>query len=343
MALGACSGGSPRSAPDASSPDASPPPIGSGVKSDILFVLDDSGGMADEQAALRAAIPAFIDALGETDYQIGVVSTNMDQQNFPMGEVAGDTGATFDMNGCLSTLDSSGCHAVGIDHGCLRGPIPARRIVRSSTSAKSTLVGNASVGTCGSGIETGLLAMISALQESAPKACNAGFLREAATLVVIILSDENDTDSTPIDQYVRDLVAMKDPRRLRVAAIVAAENGAATKCNIVNGAQCGVQSCATPAQCRPPGFNFPCDSCDFNDVSDCCTALATNHPTIGAPGRYVDFAHQVEDAVLAVVPSLPRTMCIAPAEGPAACLVESICQADYSATLTRIASMLVLH
>ena len=47
--------------------------VGVEEKTDILFVVDNSGSMAEEQAELRANIDAFIRVLTESpnDYQVG--------------------------------------------------------------------------------------------------------------------------------------------------------------------------------------------------------------------------------------------------------------------------------
>ena len=53
------------------------------VKTDILFVIDDSGSMDEEQANLRDNLSAFIDALVAApianEFQIGVTSTSVEE------------------------------------------------------------------------------------------------------------------------------------------------------------------------------------------------------------------------------------------------------------------------
>ena len=60
-----------------------PEPVEPGVCDavDLLFVIDNSGSMADEQANLIASVPGFIDGISDrlgvsTDYHVGVVSTD---------------------------------------------------------------------------------------------------------------------------------------------------------------------------------------------------------------------------------------------------------------------------
>ena len=57
--------------------DAFPPQVPPAV--DVLWIIDNSGSMADEQSAASATFPTFMDALvsSNLDYHIGVVSTDM--------------------------------------------------------------------------------------------------------------------------------------------------------------------------------------------------------------------------------------------------------------------------
>ena len=52
-------------------------------KSDVLFVVDSSGSMAEEQQKLTTNFPYFFEYLVTqgVDYHIGVVSTDMDDEN----------------------------------------------------------------------------------------------------------------------------------------------------------------------------------------------------------------------------------------------------------------------
>src|SRR5688500_13857147 len=107
LLLAACSSG-PGHAPgdDAPDPDAATPPPdaevdyppASGV--DLLFVIDDSGTMAQEQDALASAfLDQFVADLeaahgGRPDLHIGVISTNLGAGGYPIAgcENAGDDG-----------------------------------------------------------------------------------------------------------------------------------------------------------------------------------------------------------------------------------------------------------
>src|SRR5262249_23743634 len=57
------------------------------VQTDILFVIDDSGSMSEEQANLASNLGAFIDALAssavQNDFRIGVTNSSVDDFTNP--------------------------------------------------------------------------------------------------------------------------------------------------------------------------------------------------------------------------------------------------------------------
>ncbi len=50
---------------------------GSGAKVDILFVVDNSGSMYEEQGRLSTALASFITSIGAIDWQIGITTTDV--------------------------------------------------------------------------------------------------------------------------------------------------------------------------------------------------------------------------------------------------------------------------
>jgi hypothetical protein len=95
-----------------------------------------------------------------------------------------------------------------------------------------------------------------------------------------------------------------------------------------------------------------CDWCTFFNAPDCCTAIANANPesdrtdmqgNIIVPelGRYLAWARAMEAKIVAADPSIPMTSCT-PSTGRAACVIDTICQDDYSATLARIARALII-
>lgn len=333
---------------------------------DILFIVDNSGSMADEQENLARNFDRFINALvGTDDYRIAVVTT--DQFNaFEMEGLVTFTFAQSHPNHLLTSDSASVCQRTNIPKGCFRGPDPSRRVIDATTLDDATVIEafqqNVRVGSCGSGNETGLLGMISALQQ-AQSGCNAGFLRDEANLVVIVVTDEEDEDFAdhrpiPIDQHLEALARIKPLEKVRFAAIVGAVDGEASNCNPNRGAACGSlcsmplpegsnRSCVRNSDCPSGEFcssgrcetrerqywNY-CYWCSYYDVPDCCSALAGS--------RYVDFARLFEVRAAEADRSLAITSCRGGNQGERiACLIDSICQENFGDTLVRIARDLV--
>jgi hypothetical protein len=375
-------------------------PAATPLPADILFVVDDSCSMDNKQENLRQNFSAFINQIaGVGDYQIGVVTT--DQLTTVMGmptEMGGISKSDFETDApfALIKLERSPqdgsmgatCAPVMIDHGCFRGPDASKRIIKSSALDAMTQIkafqDNAQVGSCGSGIEQGLKSVRAALQKAGQGQCNEGFLRDNANLVIIILSDENDTDTTPVDQYVNDIASLKNPAKIRVATIVASEGGGPSNCNAKDMSNCGKQVCAAKPQqgshtactgngpcptneqctnnnmggswCENIAYNLwspaYCGWCTFFNAPDCCYAIQNANPEsdrtdgmgntiVPDKGRYVLWAQAME-AKIAPAAGLQMTGCKPAMGSAAACLVDTICQDNFSATLARIASELVL-
>ncbi|MCP4869938.1 MAG: hypothetical protein GY898_14600 [Proteobacteria bacterium] len=145
--------------------------------SDILFVIDDSCSMEDEQEELAANFDAFIQHFDGTnlDFHIGVTKGDL------------EPGATDDW-GILENLPD-GTKWIDADTA---DPIAAFNDI-------------ANVGASGSGeCEMGLQASFSALQYQAnPGRPNDGFYREDALLTLVVVSDEIDhgADETTIPLF----------------------------------------------------------------------------------------------------------------------------------------------
>ena len=127
-------------------------------KVDVLWIIDDTGSMAQEQARLFGDFTAFVDELEVLglDYQIGVVTTDMQSE----------------------------------DAGMLRGN--PWIVTRLSPDPVGAFVEGANVGTEGAGPEAGLAAMVAALKEPLRSNENRGFRRDDASLHVVLLSDADD-------------------------------------------------------------------------------------------------------------------------------------------------------
>lgn len=343
------------------------------LPADILFVVDNSGSMADEQANLAANFSAFINEIAgpQNDYRIAVVTTDTSAGNEADGrrqdnfETEPGTGVP-----ALTSPNLQGCVATDIPTSCFRGPNANTRVIDSkqldAAAQISTFQDNVQVGSCGSGDEEGLEAMIRALDKSGNGECNEGFLRDEANLVIVLVSDEDDGSDDNVAQYLEDLKRYKGVEKTRVAVIVGAADGEASNCAIGIGSECG-SLCRemgpvdhTRVSCNSGNASAVCEmwehceggeclsepldqwnsnpvaclSCSFFRADDCCAALSAN--------RYVRFATMFEAELNRVDSAFAIHGCNAPVGERVACLIDSICQESFAATLQRIASDLVI-
>jgi hypothetical protein len=159
---------------------------------DLLFVIDNSGSMKEEQAGLAVNFPRLVDVLsrfegGLPDLHIGVVSSDLGAgaNNLPGCAGSGDAGRLLQ--------GPPGTTCAGLDAGAkfLADVAGTTGRVRNYTGTMSDLFScMASIGTSGCGIESHLEAMRTALDPAT--SANAGFLRAGAALGIVILGDEDD-------------------------------------------------------------------------------------------------------------------------------------------------------
>ncbi len=175
--------------------DPEPPPACQAV--DLLFVIDNSGSMGDEQLNLVASFPGFIEGIRDqlgpaASYHVGVATTDAYEWNVPMCQSLG--GLTVRTGGDLSSAESCGPFASG------------QSFMTVADDLDDAFSCAAQVGIDGAGIERPMDALAGALTDpvGVNAACNDGFLRDDALLVVVLITDEEDEGDSlgqPIDWY----------------------------------------------------------------------------------------------------------------------------------------------
>ncbi|MFZ6180030.1 hypothetical protein [Nannocystis pusilla] len=194
------------------------------AKADFLFVIDNSGSMADEQANLIASFPGFIATITQTiaaqDYHIMAVPTDDGQAAGLSTKCNATSCACMPAPICcqktceLFGKDCNGyaCDALPIsdcDQVYGRGNIynavgqrcdlaDGRRFMKADQpDLAGTFECVANIGTHGSGAEKPVLATLEAVSDplNGPGGCDEGFLRDDAILVVIIITDEEDDNA----------------------------------------------------------------------------------------------------------------------------------------------------
>jgi hypothetical protein len=176
---------------------------------DLVFLVDNSSSMTQEQNNLRTNFPNFMTELekipgGLPDTRIAVVSSNFGAgPTVPSPEcnVLGDRGKFQVKTGC--GLDTNNGYWLATGGG------QQPNFTGSLANVFSCM---AELGTGGCGYEHQLQSLRAALAGSTAMGCNGcppenrGFLRDQAYLGVVILSDEDDCSGEPGAEFFRDLV-----------------------------------------------------------------------------------------------------------------------------------------
>ncbi len=177
---------------------------------DVLFLVDNSGSMMDEQQNLGQNFAAFLShaAKAGVDYHVAVTTTGLEVSSggwavCPGGAEGGENGRFFPASG------------------------ETPRIITPTTpNAAAVFVHNTQVGVCHWN-ERGLESMYRALSDPLvnstddprtplPMDGNSGFLRDDAKLAVIAVSDEEDFSPQPVAFYETFLLGLKGQDRAKV-------------------------------------------------------------------------------------------------------------------------------
>ena len=151
-------------------------------KVDILFVIDNSGSMGDNQANLIRNFPRFAQSIesrlgSDIDYHVAVVSTDAYSHN---------------PKGCRK-LGALVSHTVGNDGAlrqCFAATAPGRFLTgKDNVGEQFSCIAN--IGTDGSAHEDPIGAARAALAQVGTGACNDDFLRGDSLLVLAFLTDED--------------------------------------------------------------------------------------------------------------------------------------------------------
>lgn len=178
---------------------------------DILWVIDNSVSMINEQEAVSLGAEDFIANLESTemDFHLGVMTTDVDRSNPTAGVLLGEP----------------------------------QVLTSQTTNYADAFRARVMQGNTGSDQEKGLGAALMAISSPLAYTANEGFLRDGAMLSIIMLSDENDctdngalgADSTgeecytraselePVTDLVRALVDVKGGDQVVLSGIVGPE------------------------------------------------------------------------------------------------------------------------
>ncbi len=187
------------------------------VREDVLFVMANTGSMQTKLSAVLAAVPAFAGLLTDSplDWHVGVTTTGLSPGpdalwGCPGGAQGGEDGRLFPVDGSLP-----------------------RVLDRATGDLTDALEEHLQVGFCHyyqQGLQAMALALTPPLATSAkapgtpqPADGNGGFLRDDASLAVVVVSDDDDYSGLPIATYVqvlRELSGWGRQRRVSLSAVV---------------------------------------------------------------------------------------------------------------------------
>jgi hypothetical protein len=167
-------------------------------KVDILFVIDNSKSMLDEQTKLRSAIASFIEKLGGSsvlDYRLGVITV-------------------YDATHC-SKLNN--CYAAGK----LRSPFVSRNDKAADQLKAALEVGVLEPKDGGPEFEQ-LFHPIAEAFSPAMNSANGGFIRPDSHVVIVMITDESDSSTQlSVDDFLAGIERTAHLSRVDMYAIVA--------------------------------------------------------------------------------------------------------------------------
>lgn len=184
-------------------------PVDANRDIDILFVIDNSGSMGQEQTALANNFDRFMSVLeniegGLPNVHIGVISSNVGVGGYSIMGCSGDGDGGRLQNAArdsctppsgyyiADTTESDGSHTTNYD----------------GTLAE-TFACIAQLGVDGCGLEQHLKAVEQALDPSTTQ--NAGFLRDDAYLAIIIVADEDDCSANDSSVFDTSQTTVDEP------------------------------------------------------------------------------------------------------------------------------------
>lgn len=182
-------------------------------KMDIVFVIDNSGSMREEQTNLATNFPKFVDVIDKYKTKSG------EQLEYRLAVTTSDDGKQAGKY--IAT------RGAGAPSGCTPGP-SRPWLERADGDVAGSFSCRAQAGTTGSNIERPLESMLLGVTTaaSANSAAGVGFVREDALLAFVILTDEDEGGTEnkpkrPVTEYAAEFDKVKGERGRWAAAVIA--------------------------------------------------------------------------------------------------------------------------
>jgi hypothetical protein len=230
---------------------------GTGQEVDVLFVVDNSGSMGDEQKSLASNFGFFVGAAQawSTNYQIGVISTDMEEYNDLRAKLLGSP--RYVGPGQVNEFKNNvkvGKNGSGTEQG----------LVAAQTALSMPLVANpdnpdacTSNKDCASPLEC--VPDINS-NKSYCGGWNMGFIRKNAALEIVFVSDEEDSSPAALNFYIdffKELKGFANDNLFHAHAIVGDKD---TGCNGPGGSASAGNRYIDVAQQTGGKFHSICDA-----------------------------------------------------------------------------------
>ncbi len=212
----------------------------SGENVDVLLVVDNSGSMSDEQTNLSSNIDDLVSAAAtwNTQYRLAVTTTDIDNDR---GKFRGNPRwVTPDTPNGLQTFandvkgvgDNGGATEQGLEAAYLALTLP-NTFLAETTDSNGQAVPIACQNNSGCDPATGCYMDPANTSQGYCGGPNWGFLRDDASLEVVIISDEPDQSSAELTFYIdflKNLKGFHNEDLMHVHAIVGTDGSKAKSC-----------------------------------------------------------------------------------------------------------------
>ena len=208
----------------------------SAQKVDLLFLIDNSNSMQEEQTSLADAVPSLIRALASGDLDGDGMQDFPPVEDLHVGVVDSDMGTGGSgVDTCAGTFGDDGIlQSSGAPDSMCGRDLPSFLTYEPPASGADQLATDfaciANLGTGGCGFEQQLEATLKALTPGASPirflegttghadGANAGFLRADSILAVVLVTDEDDCSARDVDLFNRTSAAYEGDLNLRCTA-----------------------------------------------------------------------------------------------------------------------------
>jgi len=154
---------------------------------DILFVVDDSGSVADVQSNIAQRFSAFMQQVSNLDYRIGIITTDVSSN---ISDTPNNPPATVNRNGALQDGKLIAVDGVGNYFITPQLPNPAALFAQTIQLPESQTCASSGYTVCPSGDPRGIYAANLLVTNN-----YNSFLRDNAPLTIVIVSDSDERNS----------------------------------------------------------------------------------------------------------------------------------------------------